>query len=65
MRIRALEWMGLADVGTSLKYEEKLVAGMKAAGLLNEPERTQFPFDTMNYRAGNFRGSPFTWIGPV
>jgi hypothetical protein len=65
MRIRALEWMGLADVGTSLKYEEKLVAGMKAAGLLNEPERTQFPFDTMNYRQGNFRGSPFAWIGPV
>lgn len=65
MRIRALEWMGLADVGTSLKYEEKLVAGLKSAGLLNEPERTQMPYDTLNYRYGNRTGSPFAWVGPI
>jgi len=65
MRIRALEWMGLVDIGTSLKYEERLVAGMKSAGLLNEPERTEVPLDTLNYRRQGWKNQPMSWIGPV
>lgn len=62
IRIKALEWCGQYDVGTSVKYCDKLVTGMKAAGLMNEPEDDEIPFAVMGHSYSN-RGT-YAWMGP-
>jgi hypothetical protein len=68
LRIRALEWAGIADPGTAHKFCEKITASMKTAGLLNEPEDDEVPFDPLTYRpmpVNRQGGYPYNWMGPV
>lgn len=64
VRIRACEWGHLYDPGTAHKFCEKIVAGMKAAGLMNEPEDDEIPFDNLTFH--NTRGNSqatYSWMG--
>lgn len=63
IRIRALEWARVFDPGTAQKFCDKVVAGMKAAGLMNEPEDDEVPFDTLVYSKGG-SGNGYAWMGP-
>lgn len=65
LKIRMLEWVGKYEVGTAQKFCDKILGGMKAAGLLNEPEDDEIPFDEMTYTNHGGRGQPSTWMGPV
>ena len=64
IRIRALEWIGFYDIGTSVKYTDKLVGGMKAQGLLNEPEDDEIPMDVYVYRRNPRLFNSYKWMGP-
>lgn len=70
MRIRALEWANLMEPGTAQKFCDKVVSGMRAQGLLNEPEDTEIPFDDLTfiresaYNSG-YGSSVLSMIGPV
>lgn len=62
IRIRALEWCHAFEPGTAQKFCDKIVAGMRAGGLLNEPEDDEIPFDTLVYsHPGNQQG--YAWMG--
>lgn len=63
VRIRALEWCGHFDVGTSQTFCDKIVGSMKSAGLMNEPEDEEIPFDTMAQRRSG--SNSYSWMGPV
>ena len=66
VRIRALEWCRAYDPGTSQKFCDKIVAGMKANGLMNEPEDDELPFDQLQYRKTIDYRTAYTygWMGP-
>jgi len=66
IRIRALEWARLYDPGTAQKFCEKIVAGMKSAGLMNEPEDDEIPFDDDVYvRQQSYENhATYAWMGP-
>lgn len=64
IRIRALEWARVFDPGTAHKFCEKIVSGMKAAGLMNEPEDDEVPFDDLVYNRGGL-GNGYQWMGAV
>lgn len=63
VRIRALEWCGHSDIGTSQMFCDKIVGSMKSAGLMNEPEDDEIPFDTIAQRQTN--RNVYSWMGPV
>lgn len=65
IRIRALEWANIIDPGTAQKFCEKVVAGMRLAGLMNEPEDDEVNMDALEYR-GNARDTvtSYSWMGP-
>jgi hypothetical protein len=63
IRIRALEWCRAYEPGTAQKFCDKLVGGMKAGGLLNEPENTRIPFAHDSFLPKP-NATPFTWMGP-
>ena len=64
IRIRALEWARIYDPGTAQKFCEKIVAGMKAAGLMNEPEDDEIPFDEEVYVRQQQEGyATYAWMG--
>lgn len=62
VRIRAREWAGVYEPGTAQKFCEKIVGGMKAAGMMNEPEDDEIPFDSLVYGHGGFSNS-YSWMG--
>lgn len=66
IRIRALEWARVYEPGTAQKFCDKIVAGMKAAGLMNEPEDDELPFDELVYRKQGDRlySNTYAWMGP-
>jgi hypothetical protein len=66
IRIRALEWNRVYDPGTAQKFCEKIIAGMKSAGLMNEPEDDEIPFDTAVYNKqyGGSVYASYAWLGP-
>lgn len=63
LRIRALEWVGRYDPGTAQKFCDKIVQGMKAAGLMNEPEDDEIPFDPLVSVHKGYQGG-YAWMGP-
>lgn len=64
IRIRALEWVGRYEPGTAQKFCDSLVGKMKSAGLMNEPEDDEIPFDTITFRGkGNQVQSTYSWMG--
>lgn len=65
IRLRALEWARVFEPGTSQRFCEKIVAGMKAAGLMNEPEDDEIPFDDLVYRRqpGSGLYATYAWMG--
>lgn len=65
IRIRALEWARIYDPGTAQKFCEKIVAGMKAAGLMNEPEDDEIPMDDEVYVRQQQQGgyTTYAWMG--
>lgn len=65
IRIRALEWARIFDPGTAQRFCEKMVAGMKSAGLMNEPEDDEIPFDDLVYRRQPTSGlyTTYSWMG--
>ena len=66
LRIRALEWAHIAQPGTAQRFCDKIVAGMKANGLMNEPEDDEIPFDELTYHKRGFLGnSTYAWMGQV
>ncbi len=68
LRIRALEWARIYDPGTAQKFCDKIVAGMKAAGLMNEPEDDEIPFDDVTFRNKSNMGiysTSYAWMGMV
>jgi hypothetical protein len=63
VKIRAKEWAGVYEPGTAQRFCDKIVSGYKAAGLMNEPEDDEIPFDTLVYSRGYTQyGSG--WMGP-
>lgn len=63
LRIRALEWQGLYEPGTALKYCEKLITWAKSTGLLNQPEDDEIPLDTqVHHNTGGY--NTYNWMGP-
>jgi hypothetical protein len=65
IRIRALEWSRIVDPGTAQKFCEKIVGGMKAAGLMNEPEDDEIPFDEQVYsKGGRYGSNSYSWMEP-
>lgn len=65
LKIRMLEFVGKYEPGTAQKFCDKLMASCKAAGLLNEPEDNELPFDTTNYSKGPDYQTGYAWMGPV
>lgn len=67
IRIRALEWSRIMEPGTAQKFCDKIVAGMKAAGLMNEPEDDEIPFDTQVWGKGldSLYANTYAWMGPT
>jgi len=68
LRIRALEWARIYEPGTAQKFCDKIVAGMKAAGLMNEPEDDEIPFDSQTFRSSGYSGlysNSYVWMGAV
>lgn len=63
LRIRALEWCRHFEPGTAQKFCDKIVGGMKAAGLMNEPETDEIPFDELTYHPHG-RIDAYSWLGP-
>lgn len=64
LRIRALEWAGIFEPGTAHKFCEKIVASMKAAGLMNEPEDDEIPMDEQVYTRTAWGTNRNRWMGP-
>lgn len=66
IRIRALEWARVYEPGTAHKFCDKIVAGMKAAGLMNEPEDDEIPMDELVYHKGidGLYSNTYVWMGP-
>jgi hypothetical protein len=62
LRIRALEHANIIDPGTAQKFCDTIVGGMKAAGLMNEPEDDEIPFNDLTYRTGG-RSASYSWMG--
>ena len=67
LRIRALEWAHIMEPGTAQRFCDKIVAGMKANGLMNEPEDDEIPFDELTYHKsqGLFSNNAYVWMGAV
>jgi hypothetical protein len=66
LRIRAHEWQGLYEPGTAQKFCDKIVASMKSAGLMNEPEDDEIPMDEQVYiRRNQDSTNTYAWLGPV
>jgi hypothetical protein len=66
LRIRMLEWAHLFEPGTAQKFCDRIVSGMRAGGLLNEPEDDAIPMDEQSFgRAANHYNSYAAWMGPV
>lgn len=65
IRIRALEWARVFEPGTAHKYCDRLVAGAKAAGLMNEPEDDEIPFDNLVFSKGtdSHYYNSYAWMG--
>jgi len=66
IRIRGLEWSRIYEPGTAQKFCEKVVAGMRAAGLMNEPEDDEIPFDNLTFRHKGGSGlynTTYAWMG--
>lgn len=64
LRIRACEWAHIYEPGTAQKFCDKVVSGMKAAGLMNEPEDDEIPFDDLTFRKGGGTAmSSYGWMG--
>lgn len=64
LRIRALEWAHIYDPGTAQKFCDKIVTGMKVAGLMNEPEDDEIPFDLLSQRQiGPELLNTYGWMG--
>lgn len=64
VRLRALEWSGIFEPGTAQKFCDKIVSGMKAAGLMNETEDDEIPFDDEVYIRRNTGWNNYSWMGP-
>lgn len=64
LRIRAHEWQGLYEPGTAQKFCDKIVSSMKSAGLMNEPEDDEIPFDEQVYKKTDSIQT-YSWMGPV
>ena len=65
VRIRAKEWANIFEPGTAQKFCDKIVAGMKAAGLMNEPEDDEIPMDTLYYHKSRGEFATYAWMGQV
>jgi hypothetical protein len=65
IRIRALEWCRAIEPGIAQKFCDKIMASMKANGLLNEPEDDAIPFDDLTYRHHGTGQTAFSWMGPT
>lgn len=68
LRIRALEWSRIFEPGTAQKFCDKVVAGMKAAGLMNEPEDDEMPMDELVFKKGGFDQvylNSYAWMGSL
>lgn len=64
LRLRALEWAGIYEPGTAHKYSMKIVADMRAAGLMNEPEDDEIPLDEQVHRRADWgSGDRNRWMG--
>lgn len=64
LRIRAYEWAGLYEPGTAQKFCNTIIATMKAAGLMHEPEDDEIPFDEQVYRRGvSVDTAVYGWMG--
>ena len=65
LRIRALEWARVYEPGTAQKFCERIVSGLRAAGLMNEPEDDEIPFDEMVFHKGRQPGlyTTYAWMG--
>jgi hypothetical protein len=63
LRLRALEWAGLLDPGTANKYSLKIIADMKASGLMNEPEDDEIPMDEQVYQRRGWGSNRNNWMG--
>jgi hypothetical protein len=62
--IRAHEWAGIYKPGTADEYCTKELQRMKGAGLLNEPEDDEIPFDDMVYtKRDEAYHSTYGWMG--
>ncbi len=64
LRIRALEWAHIYEPGTAHKFCNKIVADMKSAGLMNEPEDDEIPMDELTFTKGNVYTNSYSWMGP-
>jgi hypothetical protein len=65
LRIRMLEWAHLFEPGTAQKFCDKIVAGMRAGGLMNEPEDDAIPMDEESFgRSAHHWNSYAAWMGP-
>lgn len=66
LKIRMLEWAHLFEPGTAQKFCEKLIGGMKAAGLMNEPEDDEIPMDSAVYhkQSNGLYHNTYAWMGP-
>lgn len=65
IRVRALEWANLIEPGMAQKFCDKLVGAAKAAGLLNEPEDDEVPFDDLTLQRGTGYSNTYAWMGPI
>jgi hypothetical protein len=64
VRLRALEWAGIAQLGTAHKYCAEIVSKMKASGLFNEPEDDSIPMSEQVYSRTQ-QTNINSWMGPV
>ena len=64
VKIRILEWARVYEVGTAQTFCDKILAGMKSAGLMNEPEDDEIPFDNFLYTKEPTLVNTYAWMGP-
>ena len=65
LRIRAHEWQGLYEPGTSQKFCDSIIKNMKANNLMNEPENDEIPMDENVYLKRNSDTvDMWGWMGP-
>lgn len=68
LRLRAMEWQGLLDPGTSRKFCDSIVASMKSVGLMNNTEDDEIPLDSNVYLKTSDYGTQaynWAWMGPI